>query len=142
MTDITKLTPDEKSVMLALVADVPGLFVRHVKGDYPTASLHEPITEAYDTVCYKKNGRVYHGVNLYDEDWMALAAEGKQWALLNPKMSHLLTEWASAMTSITGDNHTRHAPRWWILEASGKGQAAWLDKILELAIEAGMVDTG
>jgi hypothetical protein len=87
-------------------------------------------------------GQVAHEpLDLHDPVNMALAAKVKQWAFLNPRLSDMLHWWGEAMTSLTIDNHTRHAPRWWILEASGNAQRAWLDKILSLAIEAGMVDS-
>lgn len=129
--NIDEMSDQEKSAVLAQIANIKGLFVRHVPAKYSTSSDRSYDIDdhpAYDIVSYRtERGHVLIDVDLYDPDNMSLA-----WRVLN---------WA-AETWADGNwiNWAMYEPYFLLDKPPDVAQRAWLDKILELAIEAGMVD--
>lgn len=127
--DISKLTEQEKSVMLARARDPEEELISNEPGDRIMA-----IT--YALIGAKDEALNVYFPNLYDPDNMALA-----WRI---------AKWSATVkdTDPPGSYHVRDRfhnrfREWWkktIGPGDESAQAAWLDKVLELAIEAGLVE--
>lgn len=125
--NIQELSDEEKSVMLVRLARPLGDSCPAV---YDDESDYEYLYDAGDCPCEREN--------LYYESNMSLAWHVLNWAR---KQGKWIDEWVSTF-----------ADRVWLevidIEDKdelfdmppGKAQRAWLDKILGLAIEAGMVE--
>lgn len=111
----------EKSVMLARLCNIEGLEVGQVKGGNPYYYVRH----------WSHDKPMEFDINLYDPANMALA-----WRVLN---------WAQDQKFIMDDGCEYFLNLWWVGEKTfslppAEAQRAWLDKILELAIEAGMIE--
>ena len=116
--DLTKLTDQEKSVMLA----------RAMGGGENTFK--------WWTIEFAKEGDIYtHAipadlvVNFYDPANMALAWRVLNWAASQREYRQ---EWSGWMIDCIDANE--------LVEKPAVAQRAWLDHILEMAIEAGIVE--
>lgn len=143
--NITEMNAQEKSVMLVKLCNFDDLRVRHVPAVVSTSNLElwqEQDNEAYDVVVYKRNR---YGIDIYDPANMALAWRVLNWALEQAKptsdevwalpLGDELFGWLSAFSPNDDGLSVFELP-------PAEAQAAWLDKILELAIKAGMVKDG
>lgn len=119
MNDISKLTPQQKSVMLARLCGWQ--WVNRL-------DMHQMIVDANGIMLC---GGGFHTLNLYESHNMALA-----WRVLNwgAKKLYTVDEWANDIVFTTDTS----AYNLWDLPPAD-AQRLWLDKVLELAIEAGMV---
>ena len=129
---IDKLSDQEKSVMLARAMGWESF-----------------IGEITKQVFVILPGDKFHRIGeLYDPANMALAWRVLNWASLDSNVGIPFAKWLMKVIAVqytdNGDlDIIRHTPNWAYLFnlPPADAQRAWLDKILTLAIEAGMVDT-
>lgn len=143
--NINKMTNREKSVILARAANIDGLSVRHIPAEYstsgePGATIYDML--AYDCVIYRDyGGHGFYDVDLYDSANMTLAWLVLNWAIKQENIKEKLLEWWVVEAGCPSGTAYYPHEGWKLLELSpADAQRAWLDKILELAIESGMVN--
>ena len=130
MTDISKMTDQEKSVMLAKAMG----WVQQVRhyGDESQVFIGGETVAIVDTDLIPADGlpEYYFMPNLYDPANMVLAWRVLNWARVN-----------DAIFELAIDNHELGDHFFeWASESPADAQRLWLDKILELAIETGIID--
>jgi hypothetical protein len=122
--NISEMSDQEKSVMLARVC---GWFVEDM-GDYQNV--------------FERGGRMSPKImsinplhNLYTPDNMQASWRVLNWAATqyDNEFGEQLINWFYSLNSEMGDEID------WIVMRPAEAQRTWLDKILELAIEAGLV---
>jgi hypothetical protein len=124
MIDISNLTDQEKSVLLV-----------KVMGKYEDVAVLQVVDALVDgdrKDYWKHNGIVEQIPDLYNPAYMAKAWRVLNWAWLQTKTLHekRAEEWIAKIDQVLMD--------YWC-EGGDRAQRAWLDKIVELCIEAGSI---
>jgi hypothetical protein len=139
MSDISGLSDQEKSVMLARAMGWE--FSRHECGEgrwswvdengYQIGgSLHDDVVKVADDPALSV------APMLYSPARMALA-----WRVLNWAADRIVTTRQIHAWWYSGDAQ-KHSKGYLVMLSPERAQRAWLDKVLELAIEAGLVEVG
>lgn len=81
--------------------------------------------------------------DLYDPDNIPLALSVLSWALAEPTIQGLLSRWLGETIAlevyVSSEQTVYHGPRWWMFMAGHVGIDYFLDTIISLATDAGLI---